>query len=180
MSCALTQGYNLDCRNSRGGIVRVYITEMANVTGTNLSSGFLYSNPTNPITTITMAASSYFRKYELVKETGEMTEKDQASTPNGTIFYEPEVKIPIRKLQAILRNEIHLLAQNRLIMITQDRNGLFWCQGYNNGMELQTSDSKTGKAMGDFNGYELVFQGKEEYPMIPVSMTQAQLDALVQ
>lgn len=180
MSCALTQGYALDCRNNKGGIIQFYLTEMANVTQTNLSSGFLMENPTSPVTTITMAATTYWRRYQLVKETGEAEEKETDSVANGTVYHDVSVKFPIRKLSPSLRNELYLLAQNRLHIIGFDRNGQGWWLGYNNGMEKKSSDNKTGKAMGDFNGYMLEFEGKEEYPMIPVSLTIAQMDALIQ
>ncbi len=41
MSCALTQGYTLDCRDSLGGIVEVYFTEAANVTASTEASGVI-------------------------------------------------------------------------------------------------------------------------------------------
>jgi len=180
MSCATTQSYALDCADNRGGVVRYYLIEYGNVTATNLGSGMIMSaNPTNPITSITLAGSTHFRKYEMVKETVSFTDKPMPSTPNGTLYSEQECDIQIRKLITNWRNEIYLLCQNRLQIIAEDRNGKFWFLGYNNGLDVQPSESGTGTKMGDFNGYKLKLKGMEEYPAIEVTMTQAQLDALV-
>ena len=154
MPCALTQGYTLDCRDNVGGIKEVLLTELENITAITASNG--------SISVITMATGKQFRKYQLVKETGTWSEKIQTSTENGTLFYEQDLAFPIRKLAVAWRNELKLLAQNRLVAIIKDRNGIYWLAGENNGLELEPSEGMTGKAMGDFNGYNLVFKGKEE------------------
>lgn len=161
MACALTQSYTLDCRDNVGGVKKFYITEHANITAITAASGI--------ITGITMASTKVFRTYELQKETGSITEDIQANSENGTVFYEQSAVLPIRKLQASTRNEIKLIAQNRLAIIALDRNGKYWLYGENNGCELDPSKAETGKAMGDYNGYTLNFKGKEENPAQEVS-----------
>lgn len=154
MACALTQSYTLDCRDNVGGIKKVYFTELANVASFTSASGI--------ITAITMVSTKVFRTYELEKETGEWTENVQTNDVNGTTFYEQDLIVPIRKMSATLSAEIKLLSQNRLVGIVQDRNNKYFVLGKNNGIELQPSTGKSGKAMGDYNGYNLVFKGKEE------------------
>lgn len=154
MACALTSSYILDCRDNVGGVKKVYFTELANVTSFTSASGV--------ITAITMVSTKVFRVYELERETGEFTENITTSAENGTLFYEQDLTVPIRKLSATLSSEIKLLAQNRLVAIVLDRNGKYFVAGKNNGMELEPSTGKSGKAMGDYNGYNLVFKGKEE------------------
>lgn len=161
MSCALTQGYNLDCRDSVGGVKEVYISELGNITAAPASSG--------TISSVTMVTSSQFRKYQLQPQTASFEDAIHTNSNNGTIFYEPSFSMTIRKLQASLRNEIRLLAQNKLAIIVLDRNGKYWALGFTNGMELQNSKVVSGKGMGDFNGYELVFKGAEELPACEVS-----------
>lgn len=154
MACALTSSYTLDCRDNVGGIKKVYFTELANVTSFTSASGV--------ITAITMVSTKVFRVYELEKETGEFSDNPTTSQENGTLYYEQDLTVPIRKLSATLSSEIKLLAQNRLVAIVLDRNGKYFVLGKNNGMELEPSTGKSGKAMGDYNGYNLVFKGKEE------------------
>jgi len=163
MSCALTQGYTLDCRDNVGGVKEVYITELSNMTTPSISSG--------TVTSITMKTGSQFWKYQLEKETSSLAEHIQTNDANGTVYYEQDLDFNIRKLQATWRDQIRALAQNRLAVIVLDRNGSYWLCGLNNGLELQKSETITGKAMGDFNGYQLKFKGKEELPMPQVVLS---------
>jgi outer membrane protein assembly factor BamB len=163
MSCALTQGYALDCRDNVGGIKEIYITELPHITSPTITAG--------TVTAITMQTGSQFWKYQLEKETATLVEHIQTNDANGTVHYEHALDFSIRKLQANWRNEIRLLAQNRLAIIVLDRNGKYWLCGMSNGMELQNADTSTGKGMGDFNGYQLKFKGKEEQPMPQVILS---------
>ena len=115
MSCALTQGYTLGCRDSVGGIPEVRFIEFQNVTGVAVSSG-------NVVTGITTSGSTKFWKYELPKQTSQFTETVNPSTENGTIFYQQDLQIVLNKMTAALRNELRLLGQNRLMAIVTDRN----------------------------------------------------------
>jgi len=173
MSCALTQGYNVDCRDSVGGIKELYISELDNITGTTGSAS-------GNITAVTMTTGSQFRKYQLDANMNpaDWDEQIQANSQNGSLFYEQSLNLKLRKMQATLRNEIRLLAQNRLAVIVLDRNGKYWLLGLNNGLEIQPSKSGSGSGMGDFNGYQLVFKGMEELPACEVTGTL--IDALLQ
>jgi hypothetical protein len=162
MSCALTQGYTLGCRDSVGGIPEVRFIEFQNVTGVAVTSG-------NVVTGITTTAATKFYKYQLPKQTSQFTETVNPSTENGTIFYQQDLQIVLNKMTAALRNELRLLGQNRLMAIVTDRNGAYWLLGSRNGLELSAGTSQTGTAMGDRNGYDVTFTGLEEIPMLSVS-----------
>jgi hypothetical protein len=165
LTCALTQGYTLDCRDNVGGLKAVYITEWANVNFA--STGYTATSGT--ITALPMLSTHQFWTYDLEKETGSLVENIQTNDANGTVWYEQDIDFPIRKMQASERNEIRNIAKNRLAIIVLDRNGKYWLCGEKNGMELQPSNANSGKAMGDYNGYMLKFKGKEEAPMQEVS-----------
>lgn len=154
MSCGLTTGFVLDCRDSIGGIKAVWIIETANVSGVTSSAGV--------ITAISKANNARFWKYLLTRGVGEATEEIQANEENGTLFWNQTVTIAINKLQAATRNEIILLAQNYLSMVVQDRNDKYWYYGKDTGLILSAGSAKTGKAQADRNGYELTFTGGEE------------------
>lgn len=154
MACALTQGFNLDCRDSIGGVKEAYIIEFDNVTTVTSAAGV--------ITAIVKASTKRFWKYSLIKQTAMAEEAIQANEENGTVFIQQSVKFPTNKLQASVRNEITLLAQNRLMMVVVDGNGIAWLYGEIYAMLLITgSKSNTGTKMGDRNGYELDFAGSE-------------------
>jgi len=157
MPCVLTSNMTLGCRDSVGGIKTVYITELANKDTITSSAGV--------ITAFELATGKKFWQYDLTKETAEFTEKPTPSLENGTLFYDTELKISLMKRDVTKRNEIHLLAQNPLMIIILDKNGLYWLMGEANGADLVPSESKSGKASGDFNGYALVFNAKEAQPM---------------
>lgn len=155
-SCALTQGYSLDCRDSLGGITEVYFIEAANVTSVTEASGG------GTLTAITKASGKVFRKYELVPGTSSLTETINASLANGTIFYAQELSIILNKLQANTRNEILLLAQNNLKVVVGDANGKYWYLGRVNSMQVSGGNGATGTAQGDRSGYTITFSGAEK------------------
>jgi hypothetical protein len=161
MSCALTQGYTLGCRDSVGGIKEVRFIEFANVTGIAVTSG-------NVVSGITTSGSTKFWKYDLTKQTSQFTETVTPSMENGTIFYQQDLQVILNKMTAALRNELRLLGQNRLIASVTDRNGNYWMLGSRNGLELSAGTGQSGTAFGDRNGFDVTFTGMEEQPMFSV------------
>lgn len=154
MACALSQGYVLDCRNSVGGVKEVHLIEAANITGVTAASGV--------VSAITKATGAIFRLYQQVKQTSSAEEQVEVSEENGTVFYSQSLKIFLNQLQASVRNEILVLAQQRLVAVVVDRNGNGWLFGQANALVLKSgSKALTGAKMGDRNGYELDFQGFE-------------------
>ena len=161
MACVLTSGHTLGCRDAVGGIKAVYLTELANKDTITATAG--------NISAFVLADGKQFWLYELEKETAECVEKIQTSVENGTVFYETELKIMLHKRSVALRNELMLVAQNRLMIMVLDRNGNYWLMGENNGADLSPSESPFGKAMGDASGYSLTFLAKETAPMQTVA-----------
>ena len=153
MACALTQNYTLDCKDSLGGITEVYFIAAADVTSTTEASGV--------ITALVKATGKKFYKYELVRGTSQFVENVNANIQNGTVFYAPELTIVLNKLQANTRNEILLLAQNRLVSVAKDNNGKYWYLGKSKGLDLTGGSAGTGTAEGDRSGYTLIFTGAE-------------------
>lgn len=154
MACALTQGYTLDCRESLGGIKAVWLIAHGNVSSVTEASGI--------VSAITKAAGKVFYKYELVKNTGTLTETITASVENGTVFYAQELSIVLNKLQTNTRNEILLLAKNTLMAVIQDANDTYWLLGRVAGLDVTGGTSATGTAQGDRSGYSLTFTGGEK------------------
>ncbi|CAB4219907.1 hypothetical protein UFOVP1624_17 [uncultured Caudovirales phage] len=162
-NCAIIQGYEIPCRNSVGGISEIYLTEIENKATLTAVSGV--------ITAFTLSSGKKFWTFKLEKENAEFTEKIVPSVENGTVYYEQEVKFSMKQLSASNRNNIRQIVQNRLFIIVKDNNGVYWLLGEVNGCDLGASDGKTGKAMGDLNGYSLTFMGKEPAPAQQVTGT---------
>jgi len=162
-NCAIIQGYEIPCRNSVGGISEIYLTEIENKVSLTSASGI--------ITAFTLSSGKKFWTFKMEKENAEFTEKIVPSVENGTVYYEQEVKFSMKQLSASNRNNIRQMVQNRLFIIVKDNNGVYWLLGEVNGCDLGASDGKTGKAMGDLNGYSLTFMGKEPAPAQQVTGT---------
>jgi len=157
MSCLLTQGFSLDCLgDNAGGVKEIYITEKNNVTAITTVSG--------AISAITMASGKQFWKYELYSEQGEVQEVATKKPENGTIAHEQSVTIPLYKQETNKRNELYIVAKNRVLIIVKDSNDKYWLYGEGYGLNLITRTATFGKLIDDRNGYELEFTGKEPLP----------------
>jgi Flp pilus assembly protein TadG len=167
MSCNITSGITLDCRDNQGGIEYIYIANgTGNAAGLTVSVGGTVSNWPG----ITLSTSWY--KFEVPKQTSSFTETITTSEENGTVFYDQQVSVIFTKMEREKRNQIELLARNRkLAVVVKDANGTFWSVGLTRGAHLLSGTSLTGAAYGDRNGYELVFQGLEPDPSYVVAGT---------
>lgn len=154
MACALTQGYNYDCRNGMAGIKEVYIMEHANATGVTLSPGKV-------VTAITKASGKRFWKYQVAKNTAEFSETEGGSEENGTSYFDQEGTLVIPKMETSIRNEIMNLVQTKCLIVAVDRNNRNWLYGYEMGMMTSGTKAGTGKAAADLNGYTIPLKGQE-------------------
>jgi hypothetical protein len=165
MSCALTSGFTLDCRDSVGGIQALYINTTANVTAYTEASG----------TVTALTKSSVFYKYELEEENSMAQSVLTGSRPNGTVFFAQQVSAIFQKLTYQTRDKIVALGKNRLVVIVKDNNGKFWICGKDRGLMITTSTAVTGTAMGDLNGYTVVFDGNEPNDWFEYTGTESSL-----
>ena len=163
MSCSLTTGYALGCRDSVGGIKTIYVQSF-NPTGS------CNANLSGAVTGFTGYASGGFFEYDLNKATSSLTETLNASE-KGSVYYTPEVTFTINKLQVAVRNELRLLVRNRVIVIVQDNNNRYWLLGADNGLEATAGTAGTGTAFGDRSGYEMTLSGMETNPMLLIAST---------
>ena len=161
MSCSLTTGYALGCRDSIGGIRTIFVQAF--------NEGGIINHVSGTVTGFDNYSSGAFYEYDLTKATSSMTETLNASIENGTLFYTPEVTFTINKLQVAVRNELRLLARNRLIVIVQDNNSRYWLLGAVNGLEATAGTAGTGTAFGDRSGYEMTLSGMETMPMLAIA-----------
>ena len=164
MACELTKGRQLDCRDIMGGVKNIYFAQHEDATVTTGATG--------EVTDLDITTNLF--KYALPRGTGSFTETIQPSVENGTVFYEPSVTIMLHKMTVGDRNEIKLLAQNRLLVFVElnqvQGNGqnVIWCLGKENGLELSAGTTQSGAAFGDMNGYNLTFTGAESEPCLLV------------
>lgn len=167
MACNLTSGWTIDCKDSQGGIVKVFIANGPVVT---------FNETAGVITSISDAGGTLgpadFFEFEVPKQTSSLTETVNASTENGTVFYQQDLILVFNKMEAAKRNQILLMAQNEdLIVVAKDGNNKYWSIGITRGASLTAGSLTSGTAYGDRNGGELTLTGLEPAPMFEVSGT---------
>jgi hypothetical protein len=177
MACDITSGFTLGCRDNSGGIKNIYILSGSITTITEVSDGLISD----------ISGSGTFFKYELTKNTGDLTEAPTPSLENGTVYYEQTVNAAFHKLQASIRNQVKVLAQNPDLKIVVETNngeespytGKFFLVGRYRGATLSAGSATSGTTFGDANQYALTFQGLEPQPMDEIQTADGTLlDAL--
>jgi len=156
MSCTLSSGNQLGCRNSVAGLKALYLA--------NFSDNETYTlDANNQITAITSANTYYL--FEVRSQSSELTETINASIENGTLFYTQELTMSFDKNEVALRNQIALMAQAQLRVIALDQNGQYQLMGKVNGADITAGSLPRGKAYGDKNGATLNITAYEPAPM---------------
>jgi hypothetical protein len=159
MACLVNSTLSLDCINGLGGIKTVYF-----LAGT-------LTTITETLGVVTaLAGTGDFYEFALPKDTAFFSETINVSNANGTVFYQGDLTIILQKMSATVRNQILLLAQNRdLRIVFTDNNDTKWLVGASRGAVMSSGTIATGTAVGDLNGYTLVFQSQEPAPAVPLS-----------
>ena len=174
MACELTSGFSLACRDNIGGIKNVYILS-GSVTTVTAASGAISD----------ISGDGVFYKFELPRNVGDFTETPTPSLENGTVFYSQVTNIALHKLQASIRNQVKVLAQNPSLNIvvetengSDDNVGQFFYVGRYRGATLTGGAGTSGTAMGDANQYALTFEATEPYPAEEITTSGDLTDAL--
>lgn len=157
MACVLTTGFEYECNNGAGGVKQgsLLITDWDNVSGgATITAG--------EITALTQVAGTSFKRYKIRKE---IVASDGTSTTDpltGSNVLENVVTAALYKLSKTKNTELKLTQGTPLMVIIQDNNDIYHAFGYENGAELLTVQSMTGKAMGEMNGYNLAITSREQ------------------
>lgn len=171
MSCSITEGFALGCRDNTGGIKALYILSgsVSDITETS-----------DEISDI--SGSGVFYQFDLQRGTSDFTETINGSTENQTVFYEATINAAFAKLQTSTRNQVKVLAQNPdLKIIVETNNNVtgskFFYVGRVHGAHLNSGQGQSGTALGDANGYTLTFTAQEPHPADVITGTTLE-DAL--
>jgi hypothetical protein len=162
MSCSITSGITLSCKDSQGGINYLYIADLP-------SYDTITTDVDGKITSLDASGSPVsinWYKFEVPKQTSSVTEVINADNAAGTVFYQQDVLMVFNKMQSTVRDQIKLLAQNpKLLVAVKDANDLFWIVGVTRGAEVSAGTVTSGTAYGDRNGGEITITGLEPEPM---------------
>lgn len=176
MACDITSGFTLGCRDNSGGIKNIYILSGSISSIVDASEGLISA----------ISGSGTFYKFQLTKNTGDLTETPSPSLENGTVFYDQSLNVAFHKLQSSIRNQVKVLAQNPDIKIIVETNngsetpftGRYFLIGRYRGATMSAGAGATGTAFGDANQYALTFQGLEPEPMDEIQSTNGSVDFL--
>lgn len=163
MACALTQGFTLDCKDAIGGIKSVRFATLAS---------WESLDPAYSTGAVTFGSpSQVFYKYELDKEESSFNDDPTPGSNKGTLYYVPQITFILSKLDVAKRNEMQLLAKNRVVAIVETREATpkYWAIGVTNGLDLSAGTGASGTAAADLNGYTMTFTGMEPDPMVNVA-----------
>jgi len=166
MSCDITSGFELGCRDNAGGIKNLYILSGSIDTITGADSGLISD----------VSGSGTFYKFELFRQTSDFSEAISSTPENGTVFYDQTLNATFFKMQSATRNKVRVLAKNPDLKIIVETNngsvdgiGTFFLMGQENGAQLLSGTAQSGTAFGDLNGYSLTFSGQEPEPASEIS-----------
>lgn len=153
MSCDVTKGRKLPCKDQKAGIKALYFANYDNYAMVVASS---------VLTSLGTLADVF--KWE-VKGTGNtLTETANTSRDNGTTFFSQVVAASLTRLDAETQHEMKLLIWGRPLVFIEDYNGNIKLAGLDSGMEATGGTIVTGGASGDLSGFTLEMTGEEKDP----------------
>lgn len=159
MSCAISTGRSLPCKDSLGGLKAAYIVpyesiDVADITYDSVNSDAIETIGSNPVTCY---------KYDL-KGVSTFEQTITSSRENGTTFFEQVLNLTFTKLDKATHKELKLLAWGRPRILVEDYNGNVFLMGLEHGAEVTGGTIVTGAAMGDLSGYTLTLTSQEKAP----------------
>lgn len=152
MSCDISLGRKEACKNNVGGLKAVYFV---NYDPTLFSGATITSNA---ISALGSSVDAY--KYELKADGNTYEEANENSRDNGTSFFTQTGTLVLKVQDAATQAELTQLSYGRPHVIIEDYNGTFRLAGAEHGVEVSVNTT-SGGAMGDLNGYNISFEGKE-------------------
>ena len=170
MSCVISSGYSITCRESVGGVETIYLIE--NSALYDASGNSRVTEASGTITALTKNTGKRFYKFEVPRATASSQNGITASIENGTFFYTHRVEFPINDRSASTRNIVTTLAKNRLTFVCVEGDGTARMFGRLFGLQLESSTAGSGVALADRNGYVLVFssQEREDFLVVPANI----------
>lgn len=153
MSCNLTSGRIVPCKNKSGSIKTVYFADFGTLGAITESAGLISA----------IAGSPTFFQFD-VRGTSNLDSVVTSSRENGTTFYTQTLTLQLQYYDRATSEQIKLLAVGRPHIVVVDADDNHLLVGKINGAELTTGNFTVGANMGDFNGFNLTFEALETSP----------------
>ena len=153
MSCNLTSGRIVPCKNKSGSIKTVFFADYGTLGDITESAGLISAFSGTPV----------FYKFD-VRGTTNLDTVVTSSRENGTTFYTQSLTLQLQYYDRATSEQIKLLAVGRPHIVVVDADDNYLLVGRVNGGELTTGNFTVGANMGDFNGFNLTFEAQETAP----------------
>ena len=161
MSCNLSAGRAVPCKDVVGGIQKVFFVDFGGLGNVTLGDSSSESDFQDSI----IDASGTFNAYEYDLKGGSSLEQTiTSSRETGTTFFEQVLTLNLTKLSKEDNVQIKLLAYGRPQVAVVDNNGNAFLMGLDHGAEVTGGTVATGTAMGDLSGYTLTLSAQEKLP----------------
>jgi hypothetical protein len=153
MSCEITKGRDLPCKDGAAGLLSIYF----------LNRPFEVTYDGTLISDLQLVGGGAVTLYEFeLDNTGNSFDEELAADRNnGTYFSNQTLNLALQTLQDQDLAEMENLAKGRPARRVRYRNGKVRLAGIRRGMDT-TGSNKSGGDLGDFQGYELVLTAKED------------------
>jgi YD repeat-containing protein len=159
MSCYISSGAALGCSDSIGGVKKIYV-----VGGGGSVTGYTY-DADGAITGATSTSGTTLYGFELKRNTSSYVQTTTKNYENGTVYWEQVLTAVLFKYDQEKRNQLKVLGQNDTLQIVViDQNDVQYLMGQVNYSYLSGGSAGTGLALGDRNGFELIFTAQEFEP----------------
>jgi hypothetical protein len=158
MSCFISSGYTLDCRNaSTGGLNTIWLL------GGSASSSITGWTENGDEQIVSISGSGTMYKFELTKQGSSFTEEIGINTTAQSVVFQPTLVMNLPRLDKDLRVLFqNLVSQNSIVGVFKDNNGRYWSFAFVNGALVTSGAIATGLAYTDLNGLSaLTMQGGE-------------------
>lgn len=154
MSCEVTRGRRIPCKDGAAGLLAVYFL--------NRDPEFVVSFDGTLVDDITLVGGGAVTvyKYELDNTGNNFEETLKASRDNGTIYAAQVVTLALQTLQDDDLEDIYNMSRGRPAVLIQYRNGKCRLAGIERGLDT-TGNNASGGDLGDFQGYNLTLTANE-------------------
>lgn len=144
MNCDITSGRSKPCKNTQGGVSKVYFIN-------SVENPFTVAN--GEATAINPLITEVFQ-YDLTGDTNTFTESLVSDRTPGTSVNTQTLTLALQQMSKEDVHQLNLLAYGYPVAVVRDRNGKYFAVGISEGIDFTIAPT-TGAARTDFNGYNL-------------------------
>ncbi len=148
MACTALTDILKGCDNNIGGITKVYLNRMSNITAETIDTA-------NKEVTARTVSTPYV-EFEFGRNAGSYTEESQINIENGSTFWIQKLMLKLFRREASKSKAIQIAAEGQdfLSVIALDSNGIYWDIP---NAQLTNDTGGSGTAKADGSNYDIEF-----------------------